>query len=231
MTLILPRHYARPLGGGGGTITAEIPTGTTSGINTHDNSSVTFSSFAFGAAAAGRQIVVGIAQTEPTGTVPSITSVTIGGVTATQLFSYQSAGAQGAVAIYAAAVPSGTSGNIVVNYSDSMKTTSVFLWRVTGADISAPHDTATDYNSDPLTASIDCEAGGAIFAIFGSRDSTSGSWSGVDDLEHSAILSGSRVGAANAEVFAAAQTSLSVSYSGAGAVNDETVAWVALSPA
>jgi hypothetical protein len=233
MTLILPTLFTHKQGGsGGGAITAEIPTGTTSGGSEHNSSSVTFPSLAFGTAVSGRQIVLGIAQNHNSSSLPSITSVTIGGVTATELLYYQGPSAEGAVAMYAAAVPSGTSGDVVVTYSGTVKGTAVFLWRVTGADTTAAHDTATDHDSDPLTGSIDCEAGGTVFAIFGNRAGGGGtSWSGVDDLEHSTVTASGRSGAANAEAFATAQTGLSVSYSGAGTGGDPTAAWVALSPA
>lgn len=90
--------------------------------NEADGASYTFSSVSIGTEAADRKVIVGIVcDAVYNASYPSISSCTIGGVTATQVrvASAQSAsnGPQSVIVVVEAVVPTGTTASIVVNYS------------------------------------------------------------------------------------------------------------------
>ena len=79
----------------------------------------TFSSMSLGAPYAGREIIAAISYWNGGAGLASITSVTIGGVTATLDLNYGDNTEYMGVCFARAIVPSGTTGNVVVNYSAS----------------------------------------------------------------------------------------------------------------
>lgn len=93
----------------------------------------TFSGMSFGATATGRRILVTITGEDASvGGTQSISSVTIGGITATQLVAIADTGfSNGAnAAIYMASVPSGTSGTVVVTFTGNMWTCAISVYRI-----------------------------------------------------------------------------------------------------
>ena len=94
----------------------------------------TFSSVSFGAADPTRIIVVVESGTRIAAAGQSASTVTIGGVSATNVATANivNTGATGAenVAIWAAAVPTGTSGNIVVTYANSHDNCGIQVYRL-----------------------------------------------------------------------------------------------------
>lgn len=198
-------------------------------------SSRTFTAFDFGAASPDRQIFCGVQINDTAGT-PEVSSMTIGGVSGT-LIARSSINGNSRVELWAAAVPTGTSGDIAFTLSESVAGLGCCIWIVTGAALSA-YDTDEDVDdSDPMTGSIDCVAGGAIFGVNGVRSSSgyAVAWGNVIDNEYAAYTAGtgtSRRGAGVAEAFATAQTGLTVqaNQSGTG-IADPSTLWVAVSPA
>jgi hypothetical protein len=122
----------RPQGDPGGLEYLDSDTSTT------DLTTYTFSGMDFGDANADRKIIVCIQG--HANSARSISSVTIGGVTATELVSQADASVGGhRAAIYGAAVPTGTSGNVVVTFSGSMLRASAHTYRKLGS--LTPHHT------------------------------------------------------------------------------------------
>lgn len=91
-------------------------------------SSHTFSSVGLGDADGNRVIVVGVIQND-SGGVSTISSVTIGGISATNAVNRVDVGVQFRVSIWYAAVPTGTTGDIVVTLGGSDPIT-VGVWRI-----------------------------------------------------------------------------------------------------
>lgn len=115
-------------------------TGTTgSGSGT---ATVTFSGISFGTAASTRMVVAtfGMALTSLGST---ITSVTIGGITATQAAYIENTGQAGASAIFYAAVPTGTTGNIVITASSVLGAVQLGVYRLSGLNSNTPVNTCT----------------------------------------------------------------------------------------
>lgn len=129
-----------------------------SATNSGNTSPYTFAAQNFGTAHADRFIIACI---EVRGTGPTtVSNVTIGGVAATVVS--QPVGNGNVAAIAIAAVPTGTSGNVVFSVDGSPLRAALQLYRAVGIDSSTPYDTATSV-ADPPSGSLDVPAGG--FAI------------------------------------------------------------------
>lgn len=127
-------------------------------------SSFTFTAQGIGTADATRIVVVGIAHAINTVTV---SSVTIGGVSATQAASAAGNSTLGVFSdIWYLAVSAGTAADIVVNFSGSQTRVAIDVYRVvgTGSAFSAAN-TAFTASSLTLTASVTVPAGGGAIAI------------------------------------------------------------------
>jgi len=185
--------------------------------------SYTFSSAAIGNADGSRVVVVGIAPR--TNSAASISSVTIGGNTATLGVTANATG-QGAdiASIYYLAVPSGTTADIVVNLSTTFVRCYINVWAVYGSS-GAPTATTSDntLSTADLSATISCNAGGAIIGMAEGLVSTGPlSWTWTNLTERSDTNADSDGGTNNngfsgaSDTFAAAQSSLAITATVAG---------------
>lgn len=165
-------------GGGGATVEYRD-----SAADTSAKTSFTFTSMDIGSAAADRVILVGV--TEGTGTVSTISSVSVAGNSATAI-----AQADGGLSpneeraeIWAVAVASGTTGNVVVTLSGSDSGCGVVVWAAYGISTTA-HDTATDAG-DPMSVLIDIPAGGVCVGFCAVRSNSAGTsrwtWTGLTE--------------------------------------------------
>lgn len=101
-------------------------------VNALNLSSYTFTNQDIGTAFVGRVVVVGFTPFTSISTVSNITSVTIGGVTATQL----SAGIGGSniqVVLYAAIVSTGTLATVIINFSSQRDNCGIAVWTLENA--------------------------------------------------------------------------------------------------
>lgn len=199
-----------------GTIAAAVTTTFLSGNDLVDNASATktWAGLSLGTAASDRKIIVGITRRIGTGTLV-INSVTVGGVSATQIASFSiTSGYQ--IAFFGAAVPTGTTGDVVVNVAEAgVGRISVMLWRTVGLQSFTATDTKTDntISSRTLSVSLNVSAKGAGFAAtyFNQGNLATTVWSGLgEDYSTASSDSGARVDGAHTD-FATAQTGLSVS--------------------
>ena len=143
--------------------------------------SYTFSNQSLGDAASNRYIIVTVycrrAETTPT----SISGITVGGVSATVVVSQQHiATNQLLVAIAIAAVPTGTTGDVVVTFSQSQNRCVIGMYRVTGLNSATAHDTASS-TADPTTGNLDIPAGGVAVAMSAHGFAETASWTNLDE--------------------------------------------------
>jgi hypothetical protein len=147
---------------GGATITALPVTSTflTELTDAANRTTYTFSSVSLGAADSSRKIVMAFGVTSPA----AATSVTCGGVTASLVASVQTGNRD--TYIYQAAVPIGTTGDIVATWASDANNCSIGTWRVVNAE-SSIHDSDTDYTNSTrsLVTSINIPAGGCCIAV------------------------------------------------------------------
>jgi hypothetical protein len=176
-----------------------------SGADASNQTTYTFASKSLGTAAADRYIIVGV---QHRGAVNrTVSSLTVDGISATQVHTIDRSASR--VDIWIAAVPTGTTGDVVVTFNSSNSRCVIQVWRAVGIDGSAPHDIA-DSNAaanDP-TATIDVPAGGVAVGCGMCNGATaSATWSGLaEDYDANTELT-MTAGSGN---FASTQTGLAV---------------------
>lgn len=172
-----------------------------------DATTYTFSSQNIGTAAGDRHIVC-FSASRGVGTL-AVNSVTIGGVSATQAAENDrtSGGVTNSASLDIAAVPTGTTGDVVVTYSGGMLRAGISLWRLDDLASATPHDFDGSSANAP-TCALDipddgCAIGGAITA----QDTASTSWSGLTENHDTLVLdSGNIVFSGASDDFASAET-------------------------
>tara|TARA_R110000765_G_C18807884_1_gene594340 strand:+ start:165 stop:824 length:660 start_codon:yes stop_codon:yes gene_type:complete len=150
---------------------------TANAFDTANATVYTFSGKAFGDAAADRLMVVGIGAANNSN---AISSVTIGGVSATETVTSISVAAENRLGMYQAIVPSGTTGDVVVTFAGAKVRCHIGVWRVTGVTAAA---SATDSDSaaDPVATSLNVPANGICIGFCGIQVASS-SWTWAASL-------------------------------------------------
>jgi hypothetical protein len=110
------------------------------------------------------------------GSSRAVTSVTIGGVTATQIGS--APGTTRQVAMFIATGVTGPTGDVVITLDGNSSAWACDTFSIVGATSAA--STATSVATDP-TASMSCDASGAILGVAGAgaASSPSATWTGI----------------------------------------------------
>lgn len=190
-----------------------------------------FSFGSFGAEATDRYLVALISCQDSDSTV--VNSVTIGGVSATISVQAPSASRNTQTAIAIAAVPTGSSGSVVVNWSQDIGSDQLCtLLRVTGLSSVTAYDTdgVEDRSNDPsLAGSIDCEAGGVVIAGAVNTNGRTSTWSLANEVVDQPTTDGNIDHSVAYEMFATAQTGLSVTNSLSGNSANKKLAIAAFS--
>ena len=196
-----------------------------------DLATYTFSTQALGDAAADRHIIVACyGEVVAAGT--TVSSVTAGGVAGTILkqktFNVVSVDAVSAIAI--AAVPTGTTGDIVIVFSATMLRGFASVFRMVGGSATA-HATAESATgtTDPQTLSIAVPEGGGCVACCGYfAASGTTTWTGLteayDNIQGTASFSSAFAN------FSAAQASLAVTADPNNAITRASMVAVSFSP-
>lgn len=163
-------------------------TPTAAAVDASDLTTYTFSSQSFGDAASDRVILVTAAWRLSSGD-PVISSATIGGVSATIV--RQDHVARGGTAVLAAEVPTGTTGDVVINFDIANSRCGIKVYRATGISLSSPNTNgSTDPNTSlpDTTAAVDVTTfsggvavGVAVTTVLGT-DTIAISWTGTDGL-------------------------------------------------
>lgn len=147
-------------------------------ISTATASAYTFSSVSFGSATATRIIVATIATRKSP--APGISSVSIGGVSATLYLAIHASGDDYSTVIAIATVPSGTTGDIVVTCSGTTLGCIINTFRLDGFSSAVPASQQSDA-TDPMSINVTCAANVAVIchAINYKTSSPTMSWSGA----------------------------------------------------
>jgi hypothetical protein len=145
----------------------------------------------FGDAAADRYLIA--TPSARGATSGTISFVTIGGVSATQIINTTALQQtlHNTAAIFIAAVPTGTSGDVVVTYADGKSRAGCGLFRVTGLSSATAHDTAADnVEHSPLVDTINVLGGGFVIAVAVGEATVI--WAGVTESYDEAVEGGFR---------------------------------------
>lgn len=147
----------------------------TSATDITNVSTYTFSSQPFGTASTDRVVIVTITATQ--GVNGTISSVTIGGVSAS-IIAQQSSGVI-TCGIAAAVVPTGTTGDVVVNTSTVRDECAIGIWSSTGLAGAVAVASGSNTNLDALT--LNAEAGGFVIAVCANDGDETTTWSGATE--------------------------------------------------
>ena len=177
-------------GAGGNAAVLSFQQAVSSGV---DSSTYTFSSVAFGAAHPSR-VVYWAGGGIGNGALRTVSSVTIGGVTATVMHS--STVGTSRVDIYAALVPTGTTGDIVVTYSGTMFNCGGAVWSAVDAiaGTTAFHTAAT--TTDAASININVDTLGYAIGVSFANGGTSCTWTGLTEESDTLIEAGNNVSTA-----------------------------------
>lgn len=187
--------------------------------NTANQTTYTFSTQNLGTAAADRYIAVVASGAVTTGT-GSVASVTVQGISATQAVSkVQAVNVANVISIWLVAVPTGTTGDVVITMGSGSQRCAIALYSCVGLGSATAYDTATDdtaTGTNPVASStIDCEANGFIIAasmINNAATTSSNAWTGVTEDYEQVLESNSWISGGSDE-FATLQTGLTVTSS------------------
>lgn len=180
-----------------------------------DQTTYTFSNQAIGSANSNRYVIVCFHAVFTTST--SLSSATIGGVSATisvQVNSSLSAGGYWASGIIIAAVPTGTTADVVLTFGATAVRASISTFSATGLNSATATNTYTATGST-LSRSIDVSAGG--FAVgctcqYATSGLSTWTWVGLTESTDAQLASGTAQSySAAAAAFAGAQSGLTVS--------------------
>lgn len=161
---------------------------TTSAVDDTVNPTAEFLSLSLGAADANREIFVCIGTWDNTGP-RDVSSVTVGGVSGSQVIEYVLSGISEAgtagFGMWKAAVPTGTTGDVVVTFSGSVARCVVSIYRViNGQVISTLAATGTGSSGiDTITLSQNVLAGDAVIGggTVGQQQGDSVTWVGLTE--------------------------------------------------
>jgi hypothetical protein len=152
-----------------------------------DLTAYTFSSMALGAAASDRKIVVVVGAVGTVGGALTVSSMTVGGVTADPVIALGNTGDTNYhCAMLQADVPTGTTGDVVVTWSKTVQGCAAVVHRVVGAGTGDSSPSDTDSNSHATDDAVAINAltqpadGVAIMGAFAS-DSTSCAWTNATE--------------------------------------------------
>ena len=187
---------------------------TATAANSGAASSYTFSSQAFGAANSARRIIVVVGHG---GSNRTISSMTIGGVSAANIVSNETVNSTDAH-MYSAAVPSGTSGNVVINFNTTENRCGIGVFSMIGAASSATTTkSATNTTSNSQTLTV--PAGGAALAYAVGQANNTYTFGGVTESFDAAIAATYTHGGA-CLAFENAQSPLTVTCALAGSASN-----------
>lgn len=171
-----------------------------------DATAYTYSAMSFGAAFAGRVLVACLGARR--NSAASISSVTIGGVTATNVITANNTGGGADIAaIYAAVVPTGTSGDVVVTYSGTMLRAACTLYslRYVGGITAADTGSDTTLTGSTVSDTLNVPATSAVIACVGwSGTPYTNTWTApAEDFDSGNIEGGWSFSSASAQVTSA----------------------------
>lgn len=137
---------------------------TANSVDSVDRTTYTFTSQSFGAAHGKRYMLAFVCGTHTSSR--TVSSVTIGGISATVQGSQVEGGSGGTTCmsgLYLAAVPTGTSGTVEVTWSSGVSRCGIIIYRLVGINPTA-YDTGSDItvSADAVSDTMNVTAGGVI---------------------------------------------------------------------
>jgi hypothetical protein len=154
----------------------------TSTASTTDGTTYTFTSQAIGFARSTRYVVVGVVARESPDTSAQTVTVTVGGIAATQVVLATSTAASGRnlAGLYIAAVPTGTTADVVVEFSGGVNFCGLGVWALYDLNSPTATNTATSTSSSQ-TLSVDVNANGVAIGLSFANSDPDFAWTGTTE--------------------------------------------------
>lgn len=189
-------------GGGGSGVTLTL---TDNSVDTDNLTTYTFSSQSFGAADSDREIFILVSAIASS--PAEIDSVSVAGNAASGVVEAENwGGGRGLAAIYRVALPTGTTGDVVVTFGEAMNECGIGVVAANGwTGSTTPHDTAEDGDG---ALSLNIPSNG--FALAVAYGVGSGTWTGLTERYDEAMGTHRYAGAFNVDM--ATETSRSIEF-------------------
>ena len=215
-------HFAPPA-----TVAQTASSAFTSGLV----ASKTYSGLSIGAVADRDLVIVGV-HTHGGGTsLASTTSVTIGGVSGTELADANGNDGTNAcvVALYQAIVPTGTTADVVVTFNASHGNGGCVVWTAKNVNTTA-HDTGSSVAANP-SDTIGVEAGGIIIGYVATANAYSWTWTNLTENFDSTTGTGGSGHSGASDAFAAADATRTITATPSSATSRRAMGLVSYSKA
>ena len=188
----------------------------TNASSTSDLTTYTFSSQSLCEPSGSRYIVVGIGGgSNDAGTSTyAINSVTVGGVSASSVVSNKDTNvAPNIAALWIAAVPSGTTGDVVVTFDRASSRAAIGVWALYNLNSATAVGTGGGASSDPQGANVNTSTDGIVIAYGFNSGGGTASWTGVTENFDTTVEAVVTTGGSVANVVAATPRTVSVDWS------------------
>jgi hypothetical protein len=177
--------------------------------NTNNQTSYTFSGANLGAAAADREIIIGVVTRGNT-TTRTISSASIGGVTADVRATAGDGGSFDCAFLISANVPTGTTGDVVITFSGGVTKCGLMMYRAIKLKSRTPVDTDTDTDS-ALQFFSNISKGGFAIAIGLFNSTSSATISGLSDTDRNSLIESNQTAAAASQSGMSEETGRNIS--------------------
>lgn len=192
---------------------------TASGSSTANLTTYTFAGHALGTEAAGRLIPVVVYSSGAGGTAVTISTMTIGGVSAAPAVASNDTATVDAH-IWYAVVPTGTTGDIVITFSAARARCAIDAFQAHNVQSATPTDTGSASAADPISDDLNISAGGVAVGGALTFTTTTVTWTAGLTERSDFQLESAQTQSSASDAFADAQTGLTIEAdfaSGAGA--------------
>lgn len=196
----------------------------TSNSSGTDASSYTFSAQDIGTAGSNRHVILGIMSLDSALGVTGISSVTIGGVSATTQVAINVVGTGSFSALTIAAVPSGATGDIVVNMTTTQARLAIGVWAA--YDLVSPTAVASATSSaDPAVLNLNTQIGDIVVACGFNNTGSTASWTGATERFDTTVEGANYTGADHTATSAETPRTISLDWSSADRRSAVSAVW------
>lgn len=165
-----------------------------------------FQGLSIGTAASDRRVIVAVHGVDGVSASPTISSATIGGVSAT-IICQTTVNARAVTGIIIAAVPTGTTADVSITFSSGLVRAAIGVWTCTGLTSSTAVDSGTS-GATPGTKTLTTVAGGFAVGAISEFAGNTFTWTNLtEDYDATITTDGGSYGGAHA---ATSTTSLAI---------------------
>ena len=173
---------------------------TAGAVEASAGTTITYSSLSFGTVDSNR--IIAVVACARMATVNTISSMTIGGISASAVSNTiaQTGGTNGSnCQMFQAAVPTGTTGSVVVTYGAATARTGITVYRIVTGTTTATSSSSNNGSSNPLTCTLTLPgSGGGFVANWQSSTTTATTWTNATETYTATAAGSSRMSSATA---------------------------------